>query len=117
MVTIIKPNGKLRVCIDPRDLNKTVKREYCLMGTIDEIITRMPNANIFSVLDVSSRFWQVSLNHHSTKLCTFNTSYGRYMFKRLPFGLSSSQDIFQKVMSEMFEDIQGVEVVVDDLLI
>ena len=37
------------------------------------------------------------------------------MFKRLPFGLSSSQDIFQRVMTEMFEDIPGVEVVVDDL--
>ena len=39
------------------------------------------------------------------------------MFKRLPFGLSSSQDIFQRVMSQMFEDIQGVEVVVDDILV
>ena len=38
------------------------------------------------------------------------------MFKRLPFGLSSTQDIFQKVMTEMFEDIDGVEVVVDDIL-
>ena len=39
------------------------------------------------------------------------------MFKRLPFGLSSAQDIFQKVMTEMFEDIDGVEVVVDDILV
>ena len=39
------------------------------------------------------------------------------MFKRLPFGLSSAQDVFQRVMSQMFEDIEGIEVVVDDLLI
>lgn len=117
MVTIIKPNGKIRICIDPRDLNKAVKREYYPMRTIDEIITRMPNASVFSVLDASSGFWQVQLDHESTKLCAFNTPFGRYMFKRLPFGLSSSQDIFQKIMSEMFEDIPGVEVVVDDLLI
>jgi len=37
------------------------------------------------------------------------------MFKCLPFGQSSSQDIFQKLMSEKFEDKQGVEVVVDNL--
>ena len=117
MVTIIKPNGKVRMCIDPRDLNKAVKREYYPMRTIDEIITRMPNASVFSVLDASSGFWQVKLDQESTKLCAFNTPFGRYMFKRLPFGLSSSQDIFQKIMSEMFEDIPGVEVVVDDLLI
>ena len=39
------------------------------------------------------------------------------MLKRLPFGLLSSQDVFQRVMSQMFEDIQGVEVVVDDILV
>ena len=77
------------------------------MRTIDESITRIPNASVFSVLDASSGFWQVTLDNDSARLCTFNTSYGRYMFKRLPFGLSSSQDILQKIMSEMFEDIQG----------
>ena len=77
----------------------------------------MPNAKVFSVLDAKSGFWQVKLDHESAKLCTFNTPFGRYMFKRLSFGLSSAQDIFQDVMSEMFEDIEGVEVLVDDLLI
>ena len=77
----------------------------------------MPNAIVFLVLDASSGFWQVTFDSDSARLCTFNISYGRYMFKRLPFGLSSSQDIFQKIMSEIFEDIQDVEVVVDDLLV
>ena len=72
---------------------------------------------VFSVLDASSEFWQVKRDHKSAKLCTFNTQFGRYMFKRLPFGLSSAQDVFQDIMSEMFEDIEGVEVVVDDLLV
>jgi len=87
------------------------------MQTIKEVVTRMPNATIFSVLDVSSGFWQIKLDQESTKLCTFNTPFGRYMFKRLPFGLSSSQDVFQKTMTQMFEDIQGTEVVVDNILV
>ena len=86
------------------------------MRTI-EVVTRMPNAKVFSVLDANSGFWQVQLNHESSRLCTFNTPFGRYMFKRLPFGISSAQDVFQAKMSEMFGDIEGVEVVVDDLLI
>ena len=117
MVTIVKPNGSLRICIDPRDLNKAIKHEPYPMSTIEEIVTRMPNAKVFSVLDASSGFWQVKLDPSSAKLCTFNTPFGRYMFKRFPFGLSSSQDIFQRIMSDMFQDIDGVEVVVDDLLI
>ena len=77
----------------------------------------MPNAKIFSVLDASSGFWQIELNQESSKLCTFNTPFGRYRFKRLPFGICSAQDVFQDVMSEIFSGIEGVEVIVDDLLI
>lgn len=117
MVTVVKPNGKLRICIDPRDLNKAIKREHYPMRTIEEIVAQIPNAKVFSVLDASSGFWQVKLDRESAKLCTFNTPFGRYMFTRLPFGISSAQDVFQSVMSEMFEDIDGVEVIVDDLLI
>ena len=116
MVTIIKPNGKLRICIDPRDLNNAINRDHYPTQTIEDVVTRMPNATIFSVLDTSSGFWQIKLDEHSAKLCTFNTPFERYMFKRLPFGVSSSQDTFQRVMSEMFEDIERVEVVVDDIL-
>ena len=39
------------------------------------------------------------------------------MFKRLPLRLSSAQDVFQDIMCEIFKDIEGVEVIVDDLLI
>ena len=111
MVTIIKPSGKLRICIDPRDLNRAIKREYYPTRTIEEVVTRMPNAKVFSVLDASSGFWQIELDSESAKLCTINTPFGRYMFKHLPFGLTYSQDIFQRIMSEMLEDIEGVEVV------
>ena len=68
----------------------------------------------FSILDASSGYWQVQLDPESAKLCTFNTPFDRYKFKRLSFG---SPDVFQKVMSEMFENIEGVEVVVDDILV
>ena len=117
MVTIVKPNGTLHICIDPRDLNNAIKHEHYPTQTIEDVVTRMSKATIFSVLDASSGFWQIKLDGESAKLCTFNTPFGRYSFKRLPFGLSSSQDIFQRVMSQMFEDIEGVEVVVDDILV
>lgn len=50
MVTMTKPNGKLCICIDPRNLNKAVKHD-CPMRTIEEITTLMPNAKLFPVLD------------------------------------------------------------------
>ena len=51
MVTVIKPNGKLRICIDPRDLNQAILREHFPLKTVEEVISDMPNAKVFSLLD------------------------------------------------------------------
>ena len=74
------------ICIDPRDLNKAVKRCYYPMPTIEVIVARLPRAKIFSVLDAKSGFWQVKLSEESCKLTTFNTPFGRYYWHlRMPF--------------------------------
>lgn len=77
MVTATKPNGSLWICLDLQDLNNAIKREH------------HSNAGVFSVLDATSDYWQIQLDDKSAKLFTFNTPFGRTMFKRLPFGISS----------------------------
>ena len=64
------------------------------MKTIDEVITRMPNAKFFLKLDATQGYWQVELDDKSAKKCTFNTPFGRYRFNRLPFGISSAPEVF-----------------------
>jgi hypothetical protein len=93
MVTVIKPE-KIRVCIDPRDLNRAIKREYYPMKTIEDVVAGMPEAKVFSVLNATSGYWQMKLNEESSKLCTFNTPFGRYRFTRLPFGIKSAPEVF-----------------------
>ena len=113
MVMVIKPN-KVRICLDPRDLNVAIKREHFPMKIIEEIVAEIPGARVFSTLDAKSGFWQMKLTEESSKLCTFNTLFGRYRLTRLPFGIKSAPEIFQKSMSRLFEDIEGAEVIVDD---
>jgi hypothetical protein len=117
LVIATKKNKKIRLCIDPSDLNRAIKREHYPMRTIEEVVSRMPNANIFSVLDANQGFWQITLDEQSSRLCTFNTPFGRYRFQRLPFGIKSAPEVFQKVTSQMLDDIEGVEVIVDDVLV
>ena len=50
-------------------------------------------------------------------MCTFNTPFGRFSFKRLAFGIKSASEIFQKRTSELFGDIPGVFVVFDDIIV
>ena len=117
MVVVTKPNGSIRICIDPRGLNKAVKRQHYPLLTVDEVISRMPNAKVFSKIDCTSGFWQLELDNESSKLCTFNTPFGRYRYLRLPFGIKCASELYQSKMCEMIEDIEGAEVIMDDILI
>ena len=48
LVVVEKPNEKLRVCLDPRPLNKAIKREHLHLPTTREISSQMPGAFYFS---------------------------------------------------------------------
>ena len=117
LIIVKKKKKKIRVCLDPSDLNRAVMREHFPMKTIKDVISRMPKAKVFSVLDAKHGFWQVKLDKDSSKLVTFNTPFGRYSYTRLPFGIASAPEVFQNFMSHLFDDIEGVEVIVDDLVV
>ena len=92
LVIVEKKNGSLCLCLDPRDLNKAVKREHYKIPTTHEVSSHLPGKRIFSTLD----FWQISLDEQSSLLCTFNTLFSRFRFTRMFFGLTSATEVFQK---------------------
>ena len=117
LVIVKKPNGKKRVCLDPRDLNGAIKRSHYPPPTIEEVSTRLSRARVFRVLDATCGFWQVRLNEKSSYLTTLNTPFGRYRWLRMPFGISSAPKVWQQRMHELVEGLTGVEVIADDFLI
>lgn len=116
LVIVRKPNGSLRICLDPKDLNLAIKREYYQMPTIEEIAMKLTGAKYFSTLDTRNGYYQIKLDEESSKLCTFATPFGRFKFLRLPFGITSASEVFQKRFKEIF-NIEGVELYVDDLIV
>ncbi|XP_044005925.1 uncharacterized protein K02A2.6-like [Aphidius gifuensis] len=117
LVIVEKKDGSLRLCLDPSNLNKYIMREHFKMSTTEDIAVHMNGMKIFSVLDMRNGFWQVKLDEKSADMCTFNTPFGRYRFLKLPFGICSAPEVFQKRVLPTFGDIEGVFVVVDDLII
>ena len=91
MVTVVKP-GKLRICIDPRDLNRAIMRPKYQMPTLEEVLPKLANAKVFSVLDAKDGFHQVKLDKQSSYLTTFWTPFGRYRYLRMPFGICSAPE-------------------------
>ena len=117
LVVVQKPNGKVRVCLDPRDLNKAIQREHYPMKTVEEVAAELSDAKVFSVPDATSGFWHMKLDEASTQLLTFNTPFGRYQYLRMPFGINSAPEVFQKKMTQAFEDLSSVKTIADDILI
>ena len=117
LVIVEKRDGSLRLCLDPADLNKAVRREHHRIPTAEDIASRLSGKKLFSIVDEKDGFWQVRLDDESSHLCTFNTPYGRYRFKKIPFGISSAPEVFQKKNEAIFGDIEGVEVIFDDIII
>ncbi|UYV78904.1 K02A2.6-like [Cordylochernes scorpioides] len=116
-LVLVKKQNKLRVCLDPRDLNKVIKRPHFQIPTIDEILPSLNNAKIFTVIDAKDGFWQVKLDSQSSDLTTFWTPFGRYKWLRMPFGISAAPEEFQRRLHEVIEGLEGVEVIADDILV
>ncbi|XP_012942933.1 uncharacterized protein K02A2.6-like [Aplysia californica] len=114
-----KPNGSLRLCLDPKDLNKAILREHYTTPTLEEILPSLSlsDAQYFSILDAKCGYWNVEFDEESSYLTTFNSPEGRFRFLRMPFGLRMSQDIFQKKMDQTFEGCQGVIGITDDIVV
>lgn len=117
LVVTKKKNGKLRCCLDPRHLNKFVVKPHFSIPTVEDIFSRLHGAKFFSVLDCSSSFWMVPIDAESSDLCVFSTPFGRYKYLRLPFGLNVSSEVFQYTISRIYENQEGVEPYIDDIII
>ena len=110
-----KPNGKLRICLDPKDLNKVIIREHHKTPTLKEIAYVLTGATKFSKVDGNKAFFGMHLAKQASLLMMFNTHLSRYHFLQVPFGLKTSQDIFQMWMDDIIVQCPGVLVIHDEV--
>ena len=95
-----KPNGEVRVCLDPSNLNKAIIREHHKPMTVEEIAHELAGATVYTKADALKAFLQ-----------------GRFQFLRMPFGAKMSQDVFQLWMDAILKQCPGVIGIHDDMVI
>ena len=94
-----------------------MKREHFRISTAQEISSHLAGKKIFTTLDLKDGYWQIELDESSSMLCTFNTPFGCFRFTRMPFGLNSASEVFQKKNEEALSGINGVHIMADDIII
>ena len=108
---------KLRICLDPRDLNEALEREPYYTWSIEEIMAIFHGMTRFTIADFNKGYWMVELDPESRKYTTMALDIGRFQWTRLPMGSIVAQDIFQRKLDGIFLDVPGVTGIADDMVI
>ena len=93
LVPVMKPDGSLRLCLDPKDLNKAIERNQWYSRTIDDILLELANSKCKTLKNATSGYWHILLDLASSLMTTFNTPWGKFRWLCLPFGLKIASDI------------------------
>ena len=117
IVVVPKSNGSLRICVNLTKLDASIRRERHDLPAIDQIVAQLSDAKVFTKLEANASFWQIKLAEDSVLYTTFITPIGRFCFQKLPFGITSAPELFQKKMSSILTDLRGVVFMIDDVLI
>ena len=120
---------KQRLCVDYRALNSLLppvkkafskaKRILSLvpLPKIDEIYARLKGSNIYSTFDMRSGYYHMVLSEKSRPKSAFISSFGKWEFKRCPFGLAQAPTYFQRLVNEILSGLTFAFGYLGDILV
>ena len=73
MLTFLKPSGEVRVCIDPKPLNRALMRSHYMLPTIEDVLHKLSKARFLTLADTKHAFYHAKLDNDSSYLTTFAT--------------------------------------------
>ena len=118
-VIIVYRNGKPRMCIDYRKMNKATVADQHPIPRQTDILAALSGAQYLSVFDALSGFTQLEFDEESRPISAFRTHRGLHQFKRMPFGWRNGPPEFQRVMQEILAPYLWVFslVYIDDIVV
>ena len=108
---------KLRICLDPRNLNESLEREPYQTHSVDEITAKLQDMTVFTIVDFKKGYWMVVLHPDSRRLTCVALPFGRFQWARLSMDIVVAQDIFQSKLDSIFIGMEGVIGIADDMVI
>ena len=118
IVLVPNKNGKVRVCVDYRDLNKASPKDDFPLPHIDILVDNTANYKVFSFMDGFSGYNQIKMAPEDMEKTSFITPWGTFCYRVMPFGLKNAGATYQRAMTTLFHDMihKEIEVYVDDMI-
>ena len=121
IVPVLKKNGKLRVCIDFRDLNKATPKDEYPMPIVDMLVDSSAGHKYLSIMDGHSGYNQICIAEDDVHKTAFKGpgNIGTFEWIKMPFGLKNAGATYQRAMNTIFHDIVGsfLECYIDDIIV
>ena len=117
MLQFRKASGKLRVCLDPTDLNPHIICPVCNSNTLDDIVHKLQKAKYVACFDALKGFFHVPLDEDSKLLTAMLTPIGVFIYYVLTMGLINAKDIFEQCLCDILQGLDGVFNIADDILV
>ncbi|KAH7852233.1 hypothetical protein Vadar_022301 [Vaccinium darrowii] len=118
-VPVPKKNGKIRVCVDFKDLNKASPKDDFPLPHIDVLVDNTAGHALLSFMDGFSGYNQILMAPEDREKTTFMTKWGTYCYRVMPFGLKNAGSTYQGAATTLLHDMihKEVEVYVDDMIV
>ncbi|XP_039687848.1 uncharacterized protein [Medicago truncatula] len=119
IVPVPKKDGKVRMCVDYRDLNKASPKDDFPLPHIDVLVDSTAKSKVFSFMDGFSGYNQIKMAPEDREKTSFITPWGTFCYKVMPFGLINAGATYQRGMTTLFHDMihKEIEVYVDDMIV
>ncbi|XP_060201150.1 uncharacterized protein LOC132629778 [Lycium barbarum] len=119
IVPVPKKDGKVRVCVDYRDLNKASPKDDFPLPNIHMLIDNCAKHELQSFVDCYAGYHQILMNEEDAEKTAFITPWGVYYYRVMPFGLKNAGATYMRAMTTIFHDMihKEIEVYVDDIII
>ena len=114
-----KKDGRIRICVDYRDLNAASPKDDFPLPHIDVLVDQAAMHAVYSFMDGYSGYNQILMDPEDKSKTAFTTPWGTFCYRVMPFGLKNAGATYQRAMVIIFHDMihNEVEVYVDDLVV
>ena len=112
-----KGDGGKRLVIDYRALNKVTRKFTWPMPKVEDIFSKLNRATYFTTLDLQAGYHHIPLDKPSISKTAFNSSFGKFEYVKVPFGLAQAPAYFQELMTGILKDFSFAIAYLDDIII
>ena len=119
LVPVRKRNGKLRMCIDYRQVNSQTKKDSFPLPNLSDAVSKFKDNKYFSSLDLLSGYHQISVETNSREITAFSDGQNLYQYARMPFGVTNGPASFSRLVAVVLSGIPFdiAQAYLDDIIV